>query len=99
MPAYWIARARVNDPDEYKKYAEQVPGILESYGARVLARGGDFRILEGPDTFARFVVIEFPTLEDGVACFESEAYQSAAGYRRGGAGVVEIVMVDGFAAP
>ena len=34
--------------------------------------------MEGPETFHRFVVIEFPTLEQGVKCFESPEYQEAA---------------------
>ncbi|GGB34082.1 hypothetical protein GCM10011316_02730 [Roseibium aquae] len=96
MPAYWMARARVDNPEQYKKYADQVPAILERFGGKVLARGGKFQIMEGPDAFKRFVIIEFPTFEDGVACFESDAYQAAAAHRRGGGGVVEVVMLDGM---
>lgn len=97
MPAYWMARARVHTPEEYKKYAEQVPAILADHGGKVLARGGDFKIMEGTDHFQRFVIIEFPTMEQGIACFNSEAYQSAAKFRRtDGAGEVEIVMLDGI---
>ena len=95
MPAYWIARAKVNDPAEYGKYADRVPAILAKYGARVLARGGRYRILEGPEKFNRFVVIEFPTLEQGVACFNSKEYQEAAAFRRRNqAGENELVMVE-----
>ncbi len=95
MPAYWVARARIDDPVQYKKYTDRVPGIIARYGGTVLARGGKFRIMEGPQTFARFVVIEFPTMEQAVACFESEAYQDAARLRRAGGGIVENVIVDG----
>jgi len=35
-----------------------------------------------PENFNRFVVIEFPTFEQGVACFNSEEYKEAAGFRR-----------------
>ena len=28
MPAYWVARSKVNDPVEYKKYTDLVPGII-----------------------------------------------------------------------
>jgi len=94
MPAYWVARATITDPVQYKKYTDRVPEIMKRYGGKVLARGGRFRILEGPDTFHRFVVIEFPTLEQGVACFESPEYQEAAAFRRAGGGVVELIMVD-----
>ncbi len=96
MPAYWIARSKVSDPLEYKKYADQVPPILAKYGGRPLARGGRFQIMEGPGKFQRFVVIEFPTFEQGVACFASDEYQKAAAFRRGGAGEVEIVMLEGL---
>jgi uncharacterized protein (DUF1330 family) len=41
------------------------------------------------------VVIEFPTLEQGVACFQSPEYQEAASFRRDGGGVVENVIVEG----
>lgn len=95
MPAYWVARSRITDPVEYKKYTDLVPGIIARYGGKVLARGGRFQIMEGPDKFHRFVVIEFPTFEQAVACFRSDAYQHAASFRRKGAGEVENVIVDG----
>ena len=95
MAAYWIARARITDPVEYKKYTDQVPGILKLFGGKVLVRGGRYRIMEGPEDFHRFIVIEFPTLEAGVACFESPEYRAAAAFRRAGAGVVENVIVEG----
>jgi uncharacterized protein (DUF1330 family) len=95
MPAYWVARSKINDPVEYKKYTDRVPPIIARYGGRVLARGGRYRVMEGPETFQRFVVIEFPSFDQAVACFESAEYQEAAGFRRGGAGVVENVIVEG----
>jgi uncharacterized protein (DUF1330 family) len=95
MPAYWVARSKINDPVEYKKYTDQVPGIIAKFGGKVLARGGKFQIMEGPDKFHRFIVIEFPTLEQGVACFKSPEYDRAAAFRRNGAGEVETIMVEG----
>ena len=95
MPAYWVARSRVIDPVEYKKYTDPLPAIFAKYGAKVLARGGRFQIMEGPEKFHRFVVIEFPTFEQGVACFRSPEYDQAAAFRRSGAGEVETIMVDG----
>jgi uncharacterized protein (DUF1330 family) len=94
MPAYWLARSRIHDPVEYKKYTDLVPGIINKHGGKVLARGGNYQIMEGPEDFHRFVVIEFPTLAAGVACFESPEYTQAAAYRRAGAGVVENVIVE-----
>jgi len=94
MTAYWLARSKINDPVEYKKYTDRVPAIIARFGGRVLARGGNYRILEGPETFHRFVVIEFPSLADAVACHDSDAYREAAAFRRSGAGEVELVIVE-----
>jgi uncharacterized protein (DUF1330 family) len=94
MPAYWVARSRINDPVEYKKYTDRIPGIIAKHGGRVLARGGRFQIMEGTDRFHRFVVIEFPNLEQGVACFTSPEYDEAAAFRRTGAGEVETFIVE-----
>jgi uncharacterized protein (DUF1330 family) len=95
MAAYWVARSKINDPVEYKKYTDRVPGILKKFGGKVLARGGRFKILEGPEKFQRFVVIEFPSLEQAVACHDSPEYREAAAFRRSGAGEVELVIVEG----
>jgi len=100
MVAYWVARAKVNDPDQYKKYTDLVPGILQKFGGRILARGGRFKILEGPETFHRFVVIEFPSVETAVACHASPEYVEAAAHRqKDGASELEIVIVDGIGDP
>ena len=71
MPAYWLSRCKVIDPVEYKKYTDLVPSIIAKYGGKVLARGGKFQIMEGTDRFHRFIVIEFPTLEQAVKCNQS----------------------------
>lgn len=94
MSAYWIARSKINDPVEYKKYTDRVPAIIAEHGGKILARGGKYRIMEGPETFHRFIVIEFPTMEAAIGCFESPAYQEAAKFRRSGAGIVENVIVE-----
>jgi len=95
MPAYWVARSKINDPAEYGKYTDRVPAILARYGGKVLARGGRYRILEGPEKFHRFVVIEFPSLEQAVKCHRSAEYQEAAAFRRApGVGEVEQVIVE-----
>ena len=95
MAAYWVARSKINDPVAYKRYTDRVPAIIARYGGKVLARGGRYQILEGPHKFQRFVVIEFPSLEQAVACHDSPEYQEASGFRKGAAGEVELVIVEG----
>ena len=94
MPAYWVARSKITDPAIYKEYTDRVPEILSRYGGKVLARGGRYQIMAGPEHFQRYVVIEFPTFEQGVACFESPEYQEASVFRKAG-GEVETVIVQG----
>ena len=98
MKAYWIARSKVNDAALYKRYTDQVPAIVAAHGGTFLARGGVFEILEGPEKFHRFVVIEFPSLEQARACHDSPAYRAASQWRQqDGAGEVELVIVEGVA--
>jgi uncharacterized protein (DUF1330 family) len=94
MAAYWLSRCRIDDPVQYKRYTDLVPAIIAAHGGKVLARGGRYQIMEGPEQFHRFVVIEFPTLEAGVNCFQSPEYRAAAAFRRDGGGVVENVIVE-----
>ena len=93
MVAYWIARAKINDPVEYKKYTDLVLAIIKEYGGKVLARGGNYETLEGPETFERFVVIEFPSLQAACDCHASDAYQNARKFRLNGVGQNELSIV------
>lgn len=93
--AYWVARVKVNDPVAYKRYTDQVPGIIGKFGGKVVARGGRFEILEGTDKFHRFVIVEFPSFEMAQACHSSPEYNAAAAHRRGGAGENDLIIVEG----
>ncbi|VTU15829.1 hypothetical protein SRS16CHR_01613 [Variovorax sp. SRS16] len=95
MSAYWLARSKINDPVRYKRYTDLVPDIIAAHQGRILARGGEFAVLEGPKKFERFVVIQFPSLAHARACYESPAYQAASRHRQEeGAGEVELVIVE-----
>jgi uncharacterized protein (DUF1330 family) len=90
-----VSRVKIHDPVEYKKYTDRVPAIIAKFGGRVLARGGRYKVLEGTDKHHRFVVIEFPSLEQAVACHDSPEYTEAASFRRSGAGEVDLIVVEG----
>ena len=47
MSAYWIARAKINDPVQYKKYTDPIAPVIDEHGGRILVRGGNYEILEG----------------------------------------------------
>ena len=70
-------------------------GHHRKFGGTFLARGGKFKILEGPEKFHRFVVIEFPSFEKAVSCHESPEYLEAAAHReKDGASELEVVIVE-----
>jgi uncharacterized protein (DUF1330 family) len=82
MPkAYWIARVDVNDPETYKKYVETGKPAFERYNAKFLARGGRTEALEGKNR-ARNVLIEFASMEDALACYNSPEYTAARAIRQ-----------------
>jgi uncharacterized protein (DUF1330 family) len=95
MAAYWVARSKVNDPEQYKKYADLAPEIIGKFGGKFLARGGKFKVLEGTEKFHRFIVIEFPSLEHAAACHGSPEYQAVAAHRKqDSASELELVIVE-----
>ena len=94
MPkAYWIAHVTVSNPDQYKFYATDAGIAFKKYNATILARGGSHLIMEGQGR-ARNVVIEFPSLQVAIECYNSAEYQSAKA-KRVGAGEADIVIVEG----
>jgi uncharacterized protein (DUF1330 family) len=93
MKGYWIARVTVTDPDQYKFYAEGAGSAFRQYDARILARGGKYKQLEGEGR-PRNVVVEFPTFEKAIACYNSPEYQEAKA-KRAAAGIADIVIVEG----
>ena len=89
---YWIARVDVRDPERYKDYVSTAKPAFERFGANFLARGGQFVELEGKAR-ARNVVIEFPSLQAAVDCYNSPEYQAAAKIRQECADA-EMVVVE-----
>jgi uncharacterized protein (DUF1330 family) len=77
---YWIARIDVRDAERYKDYISTAKPAFEKYGANFLARGGQYHVLEG-QARGRNVVIEFPSLQAAVDCYNSQEYQAAKAIR------------------
>jgi len=73
---YWIGRIDVHDPEAYKAYVETATPAYKEFGATFLVRGGEFDPVEG-QARSRNVVIEFPSYEAAIACYNSETYQKA----------------------
>ena len=91
---YWIARIDIRDPERYKDYVAATKAPFEKYGATPLARGGAFTELEGTAR-ARNVVLEFPSAQAAIDCYNSPEYQIAAKIRQEAADG-ELVVVEGI---
>ena len=76
MTALWIAHVNVTDADAYGEYAKLAGAPIAAHGGVFLARGSRYVQLEGKDR-PRNVVARFPSVEDAVACYNSDAYQAA----------------------
>ena len=91
---YWIARVDVRDSERYKDYVTTAKPAFERFGANFLARGGALTELEGKAR-ARNVVIEFPSVQHAIDCYNSPEYQAAAKIRQEVADA-EMVIVEGI---
>ncbi len=79
--AYWVAHVRVDDFETYKKYVEGARESFEKYGAKFIARGGKSQEMEGALGRDRHVIIEFPSYQAAVDCWNCEGYQAARAHR------------------
>ena len=94
MKAYWVARSKIINKINYKKYTDLVPDKIKKYNSKILACDGNFKVLEGIVQFCGFVIIEFPSLEDGEKCWSSKEYQKASSFRKNGSGLVDLILVE-----
>lgn len=90
---YWMAMIDVTDPEVYRHYVETNGAAFAKYGATFLVRAGRHREPEGP-TGNRHVVIEFPSYEAALACYDSAEYQEALRHRLAGS-TGRVVIVEG----
>ena len=75
MTAYVIADIEVLDRAGYEAYRQQVPATIAAYGGRYLARGGATEVLEGSWSPRRCVILEFPSMAQLKAWWDSPEYQ------------------------
>jgi len=95
MPkAYWISWYRtIANPAALAEYAKLALPALQAQGGRTIVRGNPVKTFEGA-TPERTVIIEFDSVEQALAAYESEAYK-AARKKLEGAVEREIRIVEG----
>jgi uncharacterized protein (DUF1330 family) len=81
MSYYFIARIRITDPVEYKKYLDKAGDIFRKYKGRYLVLDDEPEILEGTWDYTRIVVIEFKSKDEFNAWYSSPEYQKILKHR------------------
>ena len=94
MAAYLIARVTVTDMEQYQAYMKLTPAIIEKFGGKFIARGSNVVTLEGPEETNRVVLVEFPSVEQAQAFYNSEEYQHAISLRKDAADA-QFIVLDG----
>jgi uncharacterized protein (DUF1330 family) len=98
MPkGYWIAHVDVRDAEQYKAYVAANAQPLAEFGGRFLVRAGRSENPEG-SARSRNVVIEFPSYQAALDCWNSPGYQAAIRLRRP-VSMADIVIVEGYDGP
>jgi uncharacterized protein (DUF1330 family) len=94
---YWIAHVDVSDLEGYKAYVAANAEPLHKYGARFLVRGAKFETPEGK-TRARNVVLEFPSYQAALDCYNSPEYQRAIALRAP-CSTADLMIIEGYDGP
>jgi uncharacterized protein (DUF1330 family) len=94
---YWIGRVDVNNDEGYKPYAAANPAIFKKFGGRFVVRGGKFEAPEG-SARKRNVVIEFPSYQAALDCYNSPEYQANIKVRQPHSNA-DIIVIEGYDGP
>jgi len=98
MPkGYWIVHIDLTDQEQFAKYVLANADALEKHGTKFLARAGRYAVPEGT-TRARNTIVEFPSYQAALDCWNSLEYQAALRLRLPAA-AVDIVIVEGYDGP
>ena len=77
MTAYLIVNFDVDDADTYKEYQKgAVPSLGIGGNAKVVAYDTETQQVEGENAGHQTVVLEYPTIEEARAAYDSDAYQA-----------------------
>jgi len=94
MAAYIVVDVEITDPNEYQTYAKQTAATIERYGGKFVVRGGEPETLEGDWKTKRLVILEFPSIEQAKAWYNSPEYSAIIGIRHRSA-ISKMLLVQG----
>lgn len=76
MNAYLIVDTKIKDPEKYEEYKKLVKPIIESFGGKYLARGGEL-YTDQSDLWrpSRVVIVKFESMQKAKLFLSSEEYK------------------------
>ena len=92
---YWMAHGDVADTTAYQHYVAANAKPFRDYGARFLVRGGQAQVTEGTSR-KRHVILEFPSYQAALDCWNSADYQAAIQLRLPPVALLDLVIVEGY---
>ena len=94
MKGYVIATVSVADAEAYEPYRRRAQDVIARHGGRYLVRGGAVEVREGALERDRVIVLEFPTVAQARAFYESDDYQAILPIRQANADSL-LFLVEG----
>ena len=95
MSAFLIVDTAIENPEAYEEYKALAKPIVEKFGGRYRARGGELDVIEA-DLWSptRLVVVEFDDMAAARRFVESDEYAPVAAMRHANARCT-VVIIDG----
>ncbi|MHB8134655.1 MAG: DUF1330 domain-containing protein [Anaerolineaceae bacterium] len=94
MTAFLVVEIQVIDPENYEMVKKLTPPIVAQYGGKYLARGGETLTLEGQWNPKRLVIIEFDSMDQAKAWWNSNEYAPVKQMRQQFA-ITNMVLTEG----
>jgi len=94
MKAYIVMDIEITDPARYDDYKKLTHASIQQFDGKFLIRGGAVETLEGEWNPGRFVVLEFPSMEQAKAWWSSEAYADAKAIRQSSS-ITQMIVAEG----
>lgn len=84
MTAHLVADITITDPEDYQEYTRQVEATINRFGGRYIVRGptSQPKVIEGDWQPTRITILEFPSMEQAKAWYDSPEYAAIRGIRQ-----------------
>ena len=95
MAAYFLVNVDVTNPEGYEEYRRMAGVTIGQYGGKFLVRGGAAEALEGTTVPKRVVLLQFDTVEQARAWYNSPEYTEAIKVRQANSMTEMFIMAEG----